>query len=80
MARISGVSRDQAGIFVRLAYWLTRRKVGKVITPVTLYAHHPRLLRAHAHMEMGQEQSCSVSAVLKILVQVKVAMMIGCPF
>ena len=80
MARIAGVPKNQAGVFVRLAYWMTRRKLGRVVTPVTLYAHHPRLLRAYAHMEMGQEQARAIAPELKTLLHIKVAMMIGCPF
>jgi hypothetical protein len=80
MARIEGVEPRSAGLIVRLAYWLTRRKVGRVILPVKITAHHPRLLRAMGAMEMGQEAARSVEAPLKMLTQVKVAMQIGCPF
>jgi hypothetical protein len=80
MARIDGVEARQAGLFVRFAYWLTRRKLGRVVTPVKITAHHPRLLRAMAAMEMGQEAARSVEAPLKMLAQIKVALLIGCPF
>lgn len=60
--------------------WFTKRKVGKVIEPIKITAHHPRLLRAVGSMGMGQEAARSVPAALKALVQVKVAMMVGCPF
>jgi len=80
MARIDGVEARQAGLFVRFAYWLTRRKLGRVVAPVKITAHHPRLLRAMAAMEMGQEAARSVDAPLKMLAQIKVAMLIGCPF
>jgi len=80
MARISGVEAKDGGLFVRLAYFMTRRKVGRVVTPITIVAHHPRLLRALAHMELGQEAARTVSPQLKALAQVKVAMLIGCPF
>ena len=60
MARIAGVAAKDGGLFVRFAYFLTKRKVGRVVTPITIVAHHPRLLRA--------------------LAQVKVAMLVGCPF
>jgi alkylhydroperoxidase family enzyme len=80
MARIEGVDAKRAGPFVRLAYWLTRRKVGKVVAPIRIHAHHPRLLRALAHMELGQEAAGSVDPKLKSLAQIKAAMEIGCPF
>ncbi|RJP38131.1 MAG: hypothetical protein C4547_04900 [Phycisphaerales bacterium] len=80
MARIEGVEHKNAGVFVRLAYFMTRRRLGRLITPIAITAHHPRLLRAQAHMELGQEAARTVPAQLKALVQVKVAMMVGCPF
>ena len=80
MARIQELEKVGANFFVRFAYWLTKRKLGRVIVPVKIVAHHPRLLRAYAHMELGQEAANSVDVRLKVLVQVKVAMLIGCPF
>ena len=80
MSRIAGVPPSKASWFCRLAYFLTRRRLGRVITPIKILAHHPRLLRAQAHMELGQEAASTIPAQLKALVQVKVAMMIGCPF
>ena len=80
MARIAGVKRKEAGLFTKFAFFMTKRRLGRVITPIAITAHHPRLLRAYAHMELGQEAAGSVSAQLKALVHVKVAMMVGCPF
>ena len=80
MARIAGVAAKDGGLFVRLAYFMTKRKVGRVVTPIKIVAHHQRLLRALAHMELGQEAAKTVSPSLKALAQVKVAMLIGCPF
>jgi hypothetical protein len=80
MARIPGVEPREAGLFARFVYWLTKRRFGHVLVPVKITAHHPRLLRAMGGMEMGQEAARSVDARLKMLAQVKVATLIGCPF
>jgi hypothetical protein len=80
MARIEGIEASNAGLFVRIAYWFTRRRLGRVITPIKIAAHHSRLLRAVGAMEMGQEAAKSVDAPLKMLAEVKVAMLVGCPF
>jgi hypothetical protein len=80
MARVEGVDARGAGLITRLAYWMTRRKVGRVVLPVQITAHHPRLLRAMGAMEMGQDAARSVEAALKMLAQLKVAMLVGCPF
>jgi len=78
MPRIEGPSKPSP--FARVAYFMTKRKVGKVIEPIQVHAHHPRLLRALASMEMGQEAAKSVDAGLKSLASIRVAMRIGCPF
>ena len=65
---------------------MTRRKIGKLsgrqrlIEPVKITAHHPRLLRAYGQMEMGQEAAHAVPAHLKALADIKAATLIGCPF
>jgi hypothetical protein len=80
MARIEGVDAKRAGLLVRAVYWLVKRKIGRVVEPVRITAHVPRLLRAYGTMEMAQEKLRSVDASLKALCQIKAAMMIGCPF
>ena len=80
MARINGVEPERAGLFVRFVYWMVRRKIGRVVLPIKVTAHHPRLLRAVGEMETGQMAAKSVAAGLKSLASVKTAMLIGCPF
>ena len=48
MARIRGVSRG--GLVTRAAFWFAKRKVGRLIEPIQIHAHHPRLLRAYGSM------------------------------
>ena len=80
MARIEGVEGANRSLFTRFAYFMSKRKLGRIITPIKITAHHPRLLRAYAHMELGQEAAKSVEPQLKALAQLKIAMLIGCPF
>jgi len=80
MPRIKGVEPRQAGLMARFAYFMSRRRLGRVIGPLKVMAHHPRLLRALAHMELGQEAAKTVPPNLKMLATIKAAMMIGCPF
>lgn len=80
MARIEGVPPKRASLFTRLAYVLTKRRLGRVIMPIRIQAHHPRLLRGYAHMELAQQAARSLPASLKALVDVYVARLIGCPF
>ncbi len=78
--RLPGVQDNEGGPLVRFAYWMTRRRLRRVPGPIRLHAYHPRLLRAMAAMELGQEAAHGVPAALKTLAQVKVAMLVGCPF
>ncbi len=80
MARIRGLDQKHAGLFTRLVYWLTKRKLGRVAAPVQVTAHHTRLLRAMGEMEMGQAAAHSVDPCLKALASIRAAALIGCPF
>jgi len=80
MARIKGVEAAQAGWFVRFVYYMVRRKLGRVVLPIKIAAHHPRLLRSLGEMEAGQLAAHSADAGLKSLASIKTAMLIGCPF
>jgi hypothetical protein len=84
MARISGAEPGQqglvSGLFTRIAYALTKRKVGRVVKPVQIMAHHTRLLWGDAQMELSMAASHLVDAALKDLAQLRAATLIGCPF
>jgi hypothetical protein len=80
MARIPGVEPNQAGLFTRFVYWMTKRKIGRVILPVKITAHQPKLLTAMGQMEQAQLGVHSVPETLKELACIKVATLVGCPF
>lgn len=86
MARMQGVEPNEAGPFTRLVYWFTKRSMNKItgnarlIEPVKIAAHHPRLLRGIGQMEQGQAAAKSVPAALKTLASIKAATLVGCPF
>ncbi len=80
MARIEGIDSKRANLFTRYFYSAVKRKIGRVPEPMRITAHQPRLLAALGGMEMAQEAMRSVDPVLKALVSIKTAMLIGCPF
>jgi len=80
MARIRGVEPNEAGLFTRFVYWMTKRKIGRVVLPLKITAHHTRLLRALGEMETGQLAANSVDPKLKALAGIKAATLVGCPF
>jgi 4-carboxymuconolactone decarboxylase len=86
MARMKGVEPHEAGWFTRFVYWLVKREMKKLtgqprlIEPIKIAAHHPRLLRALGQMEQGQAAARSVPVALKSLASIKTATLVGCPF
>lgn len=84
MKRIAAADLGKLGFFsgllVRFLYRATKRKVGKVIMPVRVAAHSPRILWGHGQMEMALMGGRLVDAALKELAEIRVATLIGCPF
>jgi len=86
MAYMKGVEPAEAGWFTRMVYWFVQRKIRKVtgksrlIEPVKIAAHHPRLLRAMGQMESGLGAARSIPDKLERLVSLQAAMLVGCPF
>jgi len=84
MARIPGALRNQGGLirrlFVGIVYSLTQRRLGRVIMPIQVTAHHPRIFWGYLQMEQSQMGSKVIDPKLKGLAQLRVATLIGCPF
>jgi hypothetical protein len=84
MARIAGAPADSGGalrrLFVRGVYSLTKRRLGRLIMPVQVTAHHPTILWGYGQMEQSQATSKLVDAKLKGLAELRVATLVGCPF
>jgi AhpD family alkylhydroperoxidase len=90
MARIQGVSHDQAGPMVRLVYRLMRRGMSKMtgrapargsgIEPIELWAHQPKMMSGMGKFQQAVRKGRSVDERLKNLVELKGAQMIGCEF
>jgi alkylhydroperoxidase family enzyme len=79
MARIEGISRSRTWL-ARLAFFLSRRSYGRVITPARVYALDSGLLLAVGLMEEVQERAKQTSAPVKQLARMLVAWRIGCPW
>ena len=84
MARIPGAPANQGGLFRRLfvglVYSLTRRRLGHVIMPLQINAHHSTILWGYGQMEQSQMGSKLVDHKLKGLAELRVATLVGCPF
>lgn len=84
MARISGAPRNQGSLvrrlFVGTVYWLIRRRLGRVIMPIQITAHHPRIFWGYLQMEQSQMGARLLGHKLKGLAELRVATLVGCPF
>ena len=80
MERAIGVSERQAGWTTKLLYRALKKRIGLVPKAKTLAAHHTPTLLASTWMDAVCASARSVSPVLKELVQLKVATLVGCPF
>jgi hypothetical protein len=69
MARFPGAPRNQGGPIRRLllgiVYSLTRRRLGRVIMPIQVTAHHPKVFWGYVQMEQSQAGSKLVDPKLK---------------
>lgn len=83
MARIPGAPVNQGGmlrrLFVGLVYYLTRRRLGRVIMPIQITAHHPKIFWGYLQMEQSQMGSKLIEPKLKGLAELRVATLVGCP-
>jgi hypothetical protein len=79
MPRIEGVP-EGANLFVRAVNATTRRKIGRMVQPVAIAAHHPRLLVGMGAFEEALARSRRVETRLKSLAELQAAANVGCPF
>jgi 4-carboxymuconolactone decarboxylase len=88
MARISGVPARQAGIYVKLAYYFTRRSLRRLtgrelagmIEPIEMYAHVPGLLRGYAGLEQATAKLHRLDRRHRALAELKAATVVQCEY
>jgi len=80
MTRIDGVPARKAGPFVRLIYRASRRKLGKDVDPIAVYAHAPRLLIGYGMLEQATASQHDVDERLKLLAELKAGALVNCEF
>ncbi len=80
MTRIEGVSTRKAGPLVRLVYRLSRRRLGRDVDPVSVYAHAPGLLMGYGMFEQATAKQHRVEERLKALAETKAAAVVSCEF
>jgi hypothetical protein len=80
MVRSQGVQDKEAGFLTRIIFWLAKRRIGKIPLAMRVRALDPKLFRQNVRMDVYAASKGLVPAQLKELAQLKVALMVGCPF
>jgi hypothetical protein len=80
MDRAKGVTASEANWIARSIYRAIKKRMGRVPKGKMLYAHHTGTLLASTWMDSVCASAQTVSPLLKELVQLKVAALVGCPF
>jgi len=90
VARIQGVSQEQAGPIVKLVYRFMRRGMKKMtgreaasgsgIEPLEIWAHQPKMMSGMGKFQQAVRKGNTVDDRIKYLVELKGAQIIGCEF
>ncbi|HVN28828.1 MAG TPA: hypothetical protein VMT64_10100 [Candidatus Binataceae bacterium] len=59
---------------------MVKRQVGKVLTPIRVQAHRPGIMWGFAAATIALEFSRGADRIVKRLVTIRTAQIIGCPF
>jgi alkylhydroperoxidase family enzyme len=78
--RIRGLERNEATWSMRTAFFLLKRQFGKVLTPYRVWAHRPAITIALTSLMAATEYSKALDPIVKSIVSIRAAQMIGCPF
>jgi len=78
MSRLPALSASDAGLLTRATYSYARREFGEVPEPLAITAHHPRLLAGICAFEFATQRAKRVPERLKLLGEMKAAVMVGC--
>jgi len=78
--RIKGIDSNNPPAPIKPLFDRSRELFGRVITPNLAMAHCPEILLAAAGLGRAIDGRNEVEPQLKLLVSVRAAQMIGCPF
>lgn len=80
MARLDGLTDQDAGALVRAVFRAAAKRVGEVPDPLRIMARSRGVMWAAGGFEMGFGRARRVEDRLKTLASLKAASMIGCVF
>jgi AhpD family alkylhydroperoxidase len=78
--RLEPVEKPE-GLMMKIAYWMSRRQLGKVMTPMkVVYARIPKILRLSYEIVKFEEKGIRLDEGTKYLVKTLAARINGCHF
>ncbi|MEB4209512.1 carboxymuconolactone decarboxylase family protein [Mycobacterium sp. 94-17] len=88
MPRLQGVSDRDAGLGAKIAFFFTRRKLAhmtgletaRMLEPLRMYAHIPRLLSAYGKLEQAESKLDVLSPRRRALADLKSATTVRCTY
>jgi 4-carboxymuconolactone decarboxylase len=88
MARITGISSDRAGLYIKIASYFTRRSIAnltgreteRMIEPLGMYAHVPVLFKGYAKLEQATAKLHGLDKRLHALAELKAATLTHCEY
>ncbi|HUY27508.1 MAG TPA: hypothetical protein VMV27_08825 [Candidatus Binataceae bacterium] len=78
--RIRGLESSEAKWSMRALYFLLRRQFGKVLTPYKIWAYRPAITLSVTALMAAVEYSKALDPIVKSIVSIRAAQMIGCRF
>lgn len=78
--RLSAIENPKS-LFIKIAYWFTKRQYGKVMSPLkVIYARKPELLNFAMKIAKFEEKQNSLSPEMRLIIKVAAATNNGCTF
>src|SRR3954452_25269526 len=78
VSRGPALSSAEAGPLAKAAFAYSRREFGRVAEPLAVSAHHTKIMAGHSAFELAVARSKRVPERLKLLGEMKAAVMVGC--
>src|SRR4051812_38296958 len=78
VSRVPALSSAEAGPLAKAAFAYSRREFGRVAEPLAVSAHHTKIMAGHSAFELAVARSKRCPERLKLLGEMKAAVMVGC--
>ena len=78
--RVHALDEAEAPLLARPLYWMSRKMLGKVVTPLRVQARRPAIAWLGNLLWVAIERSGRIEPELRMLVCLRAAQLVECPF